>query len=133
MDWTTVLNQVIDALIPILVTILTAVFSYLGTKLKAAYELKANRETEKANNEIAKQVVSDVVQFVQQVYEDLEGNEKLQKAIEQASEILTSKGITITDTEINMLIESAVYGLKQGTSSTTEETSTEETSSTEEK
>ena len=107
MDWTTIGNQLIDILLPILATFLTGLFTYIGTKLKSAYEKKVNTETAKA-------VVEDVVKFVEQVYTDIHGKEKLQKAIEQASIILQNKGISISEAEINMLIESAVYGLNEG-------------------
>ena len=91
-------------------TFLTGVFTYIGNKLKKTYE-------EKVTNDTTKAVIKDVVQFVEQVYGDIHGKEKLQKAIEQASTILQSKGIKITDTEIMMLIESAVYGLNEGLNS----------------
>ena len=107
MDWQSILNQALQIIIPALATALAGWFAYLGNKLKNAYE-------EKVNNETAQAVVKDVVQFVEQVYKDLHGAEKLQKAIEQVSAILQSKGINITETEINMLIESAVYGLNDG-------------------
>ena len=109
------LNQLIQILLPILATFITGVFTYLGNKIKKTYEEKVKTET-------AKTVVKDVVQFVEQVYKDLHGPEKLQKAIEQASAILKSKGIEITETEINMLIESAVYGLNEGLKKDEEET-----------
>lgn len=107
MDWTTIGNQLVDILLPVLATFLTGLFTYIGTKLKSAYEKKVNTETAKA-------VVEDVVKFVEQVYTDIHGKEKLQKAIEQASIILQNKGISISEAEINMLIESAVYGLNEG-------------------
>lgn len=102
-----ILNQFIQILLPVLATALTALFTYIGTALKKAYE-------EKINNETAKTVVTDAVKFVEQVYTDLSGKEKLEKATAQVSEILQSKGIKITPAEINMLIESAVYGLNEG-------------------
>jgi len=102
-----ILNQFIQILLPILATAITALFTYIGTALKKAYE-------EKINNETAKTVVTDAVKFVEQVYTDLSGKEKLEKATAQVSEILQSKGIKITPAEINMLIESAVYGLNEG-------------------
>lgn len=107
MDWTELLNQLIDILLPILATFLTGLFTYLGTKLKAAYEQKVQTET-------AETVIKNVVKFIQQTCKDLDGEAKLKKAISEASTILASKGIELTDTEINMLIESAVYGLKEG-------------------
>ena len=107
MDWTTITNQLVDLLLPILATFLTGLFTYIGTRLKKIYE-------EKVNNETAKIVVENAVRYVEQVYKDLHGKEKLEKAIEQVSQVLESKGITITDAEIYMLIESAVYGLNEG-------------------
>ena len=101
------LNQFIQILLPILATVLTAVFTYIGNRLKKVFE-------EKINNETAKTVVQDAVKFVEQVYTDLSGKEKLEKATEQVSEILKSKGIVLSSAEINMLIESAVYGLNEG-------------------
>ena len=102
-----IFNQFIQILLPILATFLTGLFTYIGNRLKKVYE-------EKVNNETAKAVVEDAVKFVEQVYNDLSGKEKLEKATIQVSEILQSKGIKITPAEINMLIESAVYGLNEG-------------------
>lgn len=102
-----ILNQFIQILLPILATFLTGLFTYIGNRLKKVYE-------EKVNNETAKAVVEDAVKFVEQVYTDLDGKSKLQKATEQVAEVLASKGIRISAAEINMLIESAVYGLNEG-------------------
>lgn len=119
MDWTSVLNQFIDILLPVLATILTAVGAYVATRIKTAY-------TDKINDETAKKVIENVVKYIQQVYKDLDGESKLQKATEKVSEILLSKGITISEIEINMLIESSVYGIKQGLTQTEEPKQLEE-------
>lgn len=107
MNWQEILNQALSILVPALATAIAGWFVYLGNRLKNAYQ-------EKVNNETAQAVVKDVVQFVEQVYTDLHGKEKLQKAVEQVSTILQSKGIKITETEIMMLIESAVFSLNEG-------------------
>ena len=107
MDWSEIVNQLIQILLPVLATFLTGLFTYIGTRLKNAYEQKVNTET-------AKVVVENAVRFVEQVYKDLHGKEKLEKAVEQVSQILASKGINLSEAEINMLIESAVYGLNEG-------------------
>ena len=107
MDWSEVVNQLIQILLPILATFLTGLFTYIGTRLKNAYEQKVNTET-------ARVVVENAVRFVEQVYKDLHGKEKLEKAVEQVSQVLASKGINLSEAEINMLIESAVYGLNEG-------------------
>lgn len=52
---------------------------------------------------------------VNQIYYDLDGPAKLQKAIESASEMLAAKGITVTDLELRMLLEAAVNAAKGGT------------------
>ena len=107
MDWSSLVNQLMEILLPILATFLTGMFTYIGTRLKTAYEQKINTETAKA-------VVDDAVKFVEQVYKDLHGKEKLEKAVEQVSQVLISKGINLSEAEITMLIESAVYGLNHG-------------------
>lgn len=87
----------------IIVTILTAVFSYIGLCLKNAYTKYINTKTKE-------KVVITVVNAVEQIYKDLEGSKKLEKAKEAIMQMLEEKGINITDIEINMLIESVVSG-----------------------
>ena len=48
------------------------------------------------------------VRFVEQVYRDIHGAEKLKKAMEKASEILAGYGITISDEELIAMLEAAV-------------------------
>ena len=107
MDWMSILNQCLDVILPAVASVIAILFGVLGAKIKQTYN-------EKAQNETVKVVVDNVVKWVQQVYYELEGPEKLQKALTEASTILNEKGITISETELDMMIESAVYGLKQG-------------------
>lgn len=79
----------------------TAIFGYLGLVAKSMLKKFADDKTKRA-------VVKTVVQGVEQLYKDAGGEEKLNKAIEAASEMLAEKGITITELEIRMLIEAAV-------------------------
>lgn len=104
MDWTNILDQLIQILLPVFATLITAITGYVATKIKQLYEEKVTTET-------IKTVVDDTVKFVEQVYTDIHGQEKLQKAVERVTQILNEKGIMITETEINTLIEAAVYGL----------------------
>ena len=101
------INQIVQILLPVLATFLTAVFTYIGNKMKTTYEQKANQQ-------ITQEVIKNVVKYVEQVYVDIKGPEKLQKAVSQTSSILAEKGIKISEAEITMLIESAVYGLNEG-------------------
>lgn len=87
--------------IQILGAVLTAVASYLGIVFKKLYTKIVNDKTKET-------IAKIVVQGVEQCYKELKGPEKLEKAIETASEMLAEKGITITELEIRMLLESAV-------------------------
>lgn len=111
MDWLTILNQCLDILLPAVASVISVLLGVLAAKIKTAYD-------NKVQDEIVRTIVESVVRWAQQVYEDCDGPEKLQAALQKASDILNEKGITISDEELNMLIESAVYGLKQGITST---------------
>lgn len=86
-------------LIPMLATILTAIASYVGIQVKKLYEKKVNNETKKT-------IVSDVVKMVEQVYKDIHGKDKYNKAVKYITDALNEKNIPITDLEIKYLIES---------------------------
>lgn len=101
------LEQVLNILLPALATLIAGWFAVLGAKIKTVYTNKINTQTKKEVAEIT-------ANYVQQVFYSLNGEEKLQKAMEQASLILTEKGIPVSDIELRTLIESAVYGIKKG-------------------
>jgi len=107
MDWMSLLNQILDIILPAAASLVAIWFGILGNKLKTVY-------TEKINTETKKQIAQTTVEYVEQVYQDIHGEEKLTKAIEQASTILAEKGISVSDTELRTLLESAVYGLQAG-------------------
>lgn len=100
------LNELHPLLISLMTTVLTAIASFIGIKIKAIYEAKVN-------SQIKRDVVEDVCRFVEQVYTDLHGEEKLNKAIESATEMLSDKGISITELELRVLIESTVHGFAE--------------------
>ncbi len=85
----------------ILYTILTGVFAYLGMQAKALFD---KYFTDKTKRDVAK----TVVQAVEQIYKDLHGEDKLDKALISASEMLDEKGITVSGLELRMLIEAAL-------------------------
>lgn len=107
MDWLTILNQCLDILLPAIATVISVLLGVLAAKIKTTYNNKVQDET-------VRTIVESVVRWAQQIYEDCDGPEKLQAALQKASDILNEKGITVSESELNMLIESAVYGLKQG-------------------
>ena len=85
----------------ILMGILTTIGSWLGVQVKRMCEKYINDKTKKA-------VVNIAVQAVEQLYKELHGAEKLGKAKEGALEMLSEKGIIISNLELELLIESTV-------------------------
>lgn len=102
----------------ILYAILSGIFAYLGVKVKALAD-------KYLNTKIKQDVARTVVQAIEQVYTDLHGEEKLNKALEAASEMLAEKGITVTDLEMRMLIEAAVAEFNKAFEKTETDTDTE--------
>ena len=99
----------------ILFAILTFVGGYVGLWAKSIADKYINDKQKKA-------VAKTVVQFVEQVYKDLHGEEKLNAALSTASDMLAEKGITVTDLEMRVLIEAAVAEFNGAfTQNTTEE------------
>lgn len=102
----------------ILYSILTAIAGYLGIVVKNIYQKYINDKTKQ-------DVAKTCVKAVEQIYKDLHGEEKLQKALEAASEMLANKGITISDLEMRILIEAAVAEFNDVFNSAGKDTSTE--------
>ena len=80
---------------------LTAIAGYLGIVAK-------NLFTKYINDKTKESVAKNAVKFVEQVYKDLNGEDKLNKALEAATEMLAEKGITVSSLELRVLIEAAV-------------------------
>lgn len=101
----------------ILGTILTALAGYLGIVIKNLCQKYLNDKTKQ-------DVAKTCVKAVEQIYKDLHGEEKFNKALECISDMLAEKGIAVSDTEMKMLIESAVAEFNEvfskGASTTTD-------------
>ncbi len=108
----------------ILYAVLTALAGYLGVAVKNIYQKYTNDKTKK-------QVAETVVVAVEQLYDDLDGDEKLTKALEAMSQMLEEKGITISDIEMRMLIEAAVGSFNDAFNSTGSATLASETAEAE--
>ena len=80
---------------------ITAVAGWLGIVVKDLVKKHLDDKTKRA-------VAKTTVQYVEQVFKDLHGEEKLQEALVAASQMLAEKGITVTDLELRVLIEAAV-------------------------
>ena len=101
----------------ILGAILTALAGYLGVVIKNLCQKYLNDKTKQ-------DVAKTCVKAVEQIYKDLHGEEKFNKALECISDMLAEKGNAVSDTEMKMLIESAVAEFNEvfskGASTTTD-------------
>lgn len=93
--------------LPVIIAALTAVAGYIGTQVKRLYEKYVNDKTKEA-------VVRTCVKAAEQLYNDLGGPVKLEKAKEGVRQMLEEKGIPISDLELNMLIEGVVSEFNYG-------------------
>ena len=84
-------------LLEIIAAILTSVAAFIGVKIKKVYEEYVNTKTKK-------EIVECTVKYVEQVFKELHGEEKLNKAKDKALEWLNEKGIKVSDTELEILI-----------------------------
>lgn len=80
--------------------VIPAIFTWLGTKINAFLKEKMKKE-----------IVVEVVNYVEKACSKLSSAEKYQEALSKASEWLESKNISVSETELNILIESAVNNL----------------------
>ena len=85
----------------ILYTVITAILGYLGITVK-------NLISKYLNDKTKRDIVKACVRAVEQMYDSLHGQEKVDKVIEYATDILISKGIEISASEIRILLEQAV-------------------------
>ena len=85
----------------ILYTLITAIAGYVGIAIK-------NLVTRYFNDKTKRAVAKTAVQFVEQVYKDLHGEEKLNAALAAASEMLAEKSIYVSELEMKVLLEAAV-------------------------
>lgn len=85
----------------ILVSILGIVGTALGYVAKELYRKFLNDQTKQA-------IAKACVQFVEQVFKNSHGEEKLYEAMRRAGELLCEKGIACSMLEMETLIEAAV-------------------------
>jgi hypothetical protein len=98
----------------LLYMIITAIAGYIGIVVK-------NLVTKYINDKTKRAVAKSAVRFVEQVYKDIHGEEKLREALKAASDMLAEKGITITDLELRVLVEAAVLEFNKAFDEPTEE------------
>ena len=90
----------------IISTIVLAIMGFIGICFKNIIKKFSDDKTKQ-------QVCKTVVKAVEQMYSDLTGTEKYEKAVENITDMLTEKGFSATELEVQMLIESCVKEMKE--------------------
>ena len=101
-----VLDIVVKAVLEILGVLVGLAVTFACTKIRS-YFAKKQISAEK------RQIAKDVVLAVEQMYFELQGPEKLEKALEMASATLKEHKINVEAVELRMLIESAVASFNE--------------------
>lgn len=113
----TLLASIVTEVTPILNTLLFAVLGIVGTwlgiqakalmaRMESSQKMKEMREA----LEINEKIVETSVDYAEQIGSHLAGTEKFKLAKEKAYQIMAGWGITISDVEIEALIEQVVNG-----------------------
>lgn len=94
-----------------LIVIFGAIFTFIGNALKKKYQEYINAKLEEKIEKTKEEIVIKCVNAVEQAYKEMTGEEKFQKVVEFVDTLLAEKGITITEVEIKVIIESAVHSM----------------------
>ena len=97
------INQIAGNIIQ---TFLAVVVAYIGIVGKRLYQKYINTELKKI-------VVRDCVKAVEQIYTDIHGDDKKAQCENHIVQLLYEYGISITQAELDIMIESAVQELNK--------------------
>lgn len=101
-------NQLLELITPTLVTMITIILGYLGSRLKLLIDSKLSKEKQ----DQIMNVIHASVQFVEQVAQDDNFvGDKYTLAKQRARNIITGMGLEITDEELETWIEAFVMEL----------------------
>lgn len=112
------MNEFLQAVQPALLALLVAIIGYVAKIAGTQVQRVSDKYAIKAKLEANKTIVDLSVKYVQQVFKDADGKAKYEEAKNKALEIMGEKGISITDAELNMLIEASVANFKKGMTET---------------
>lgn len=103
----TIQEIISNFLLPVIAAAVTGLAGFIGMQIKKIYQKHVDDKTKEA-------VVRTCVKAVEQLYHDLGGPEKLEKAKKGVAEMLKEKGIAISELEMDLLIESVVSEFNYG-------------------
>lgn len=94
-----------------LIVIFGTIATIIANAIKNKYDEYINAKLEEKIEKTKEEIVIKCVNAVEQAYKDMTGEEKFQKVVEFVDTLLAEKGITITEVEIKVIIESAVHSM----------------------
>ena len=101
------MEQLQQALVSLLVAVLTAVIGYVTRVLTVYLKEKGVLKTLEAK----KETVDIVVNAIEQIYKAEHGADKIKRAKQRIVAILEQQGIKISETELETLIEASVKAM----------------------
>ena len=96
-----IIDLILDNIAGIFTTVITGIIGYIGIRIKNIYQQYICDKTKK-------EIIEKTVKYVEQTGKDLSCIEKKSKALEKSLEWMKEKKISVSDTELEILIESAV-------------------------
>lgn len=102
------INSVVSILVVLIGLAFAGVRQYLAAKGK---ELKVGMTAEQYAT--ASKVAKTIVDAVEQVYQDVQGDERLKNALTELDAALREQGITLTPEQKRQLIEAGVYEMNR--------------------
>lgn len=108
------MNEFIQAIQPALLAVIVAIIGYLAKIAGGAIKQVSDKYEIKAKLEANKTIVDASVKYTQQVFKDANGEEKFEEAKQKALALINEKGLTISDDELDTLIEASVANFKKG-------------------
>jgi LL-H family phage holin len=104
MDWDQLLAPLMNGAVTALSVLIAAAILWLRRKVDAWLEMSMSREQQEILMKLGEQAFS----FVEVVYQDLKGPEKMEEAIKFVERQLNSKGLKADREQIRAAIERAV-------------------------
>ena len=88
--------------------LLLTIAGCMGIAVRNGLNIWVKAQNSRLDNETKITIARSAAAFVEQVWQNLHGKDKLQKALETARELLAKKGIEFDADEMMVLIEAAV-------------------------
>ena len=101
-------NEILTEVSPYLLAIILAILGFIAKWIGAMANAKITSLEEADKDKKIRAIIESTVKYVEQIGKALDGPAKLDKAKETALAWINEKGLIITETELNILIEATV-------------------------